>query len=184
MRTMICPQCWGSKKFSGGPCNYCSANGYCADLQLSANFWLNEMLKSDTAVRKGISNAPTPVEVAHCQTLCQELLQPIREGYGTVIVTSGIRMPALNSIIGGSAAHPSGFAADIHSPNGTRKALVDYIVKKFGNKMFDQVIFEGTWVHISRHSPDGTRTRGEVLATFDAGKSYVQYDPNDPRVDS
>lgn len=182
MKTMICPQCWGAKTYKNNRCAYCSGNGYCADLQLSPNFWLSEMLRSDNAVRTGTSNAPTPVEVAHCQLLCTDLLQPIRDGYGAIIVSSGIRMPDVNAIVHGSPAHPSGFAADIHG-TGTRRQLVDYIIKNHKGK-FDQVIFEGTWVHIARRSPDGARTRGDVLSTFDGGKSYTPYDPNDPRVDS
>lgn len=187
MKTMICPRCWGSLKEWNvahdvqSSCNYCHARGVVVDLQLSNDFWLSEMLKSDTASRQGIPNDPTAVVIAHCQILVKELLQPIRDKYGRpIIVTSGIRMPPLNKAIGGSAAHPSGFAADIHATIGTRKELVDFITH--AKLPFDQVIFEGTWVHVSRYSPDGTKARGEVLATFDGGKSYVPYNPDDPRL--
>jgi hypothetical protein len=162
-------------------CHYCGGRGVAVDLQLTNDFWLSEMLKSDTAVRKGLPNDPTPVAVAHCQILAKELLQPLREKYGRpIIVTSGIRMPPLNTAIGGSAAHPSGFAADIHSTIGSRSDLVDFIISS--KLPFDQVIFEGTWVHVSRYHPDGIQARGQVLATFDGGKSFVAYDPNDPRL--
>lgn len=190
MKTMICPHCWGGGEepdslITHVTCSYCKGKGSCADLQLSEHFWLSEFLSSRNAVVEQISNAPTPVVVAHTQILVKEILEPLRVKLGLPLsISSGIRMPRVNLLVRGSEAHPSGFAADMTAVGMSRKELVDYIIKqKF---LFDQLIFEGTWVHVARFAPDGTRVRGETLMAFPNAQTkkmaYSTYDPNDPRI--
>ena len=44
-------------------------------MQLSRNFSLQELIKSDTAIRKGIDNNPNADQVEKLKTLCEKILQ-------------------------------------------------------------------------------------------------------------
>ncbi len=87
--------------------------------KLSANFSLNELTKSETAIRNGLDNTPTQEVVDNLRTLCENVLQPVREGYGVAVkVNSGYRAPEVNAAVGGSRTsdHCKGQAADIEIP--------------------------------------------------------------------
>ena len=47
-------------------------------MNLSRNFSLQELIKSDTAIRKGIDNNPNADQVEKLKTLCENILQPVR----------------------------------------------------------------------------------------------------------
>mgnify|MGYP000081694980 FL=1 len=55
-------------------------------MKLSENFTLQELTKSDTAIRLGIPNEPNSDQIAKLQNLCETLLQPVRDKFGPVIV--------------------------------------------------------------------------------------------------
>ena len=71
-------------------------------MKLSENFTLQELTKSDTAIRLGIPNEPNSDQIAKLQNLCETLLQPVRDKFGAVIITSGYRSPELCTKIGSS----------------------------------------------------------------------------------
>ena len=60
-------------------------------MNLSRNFTLLELIKSDTAVRKGINNNPNAGQIEKLKNLCENILQPVRDHFGRVKVTSGFR---------------------------------------------------------------------------------------------
>lgn len=185
MKNMTCPNCWGhsSAEDSKSLCEYCSSKGVVADLQLSPHFWLSEFLQSETATRECIANVPTPAVVAHLQLLCTQFLEPVRNQVGTLHVNSGFRGPKLNAAVKSkpTSAHPYGFGVDLVSLNGlTRKQLVDKIIA--AKVKFDQVLFEGTWVHCGIFKPDGVTQRSQVLMTFNGGKTFEKYNPDDKRI--
>ena len=64
-------------------------------MELTRNFTLEELTKSDTAIRKGINNNPNPEQIEKLKTLCEKILQPVRDHFGRVKVTSGFRSPIL-----------------------------------------------------------------------------------------
>ena len=70
-------------------------------MQLSRNFSLQELIKSDTAIRKGIDNNPNADQIEKLKALCENILQPVRDHFGRVKVTSGYRSPELCSAIAG-----------------------------------------------------------------------------------
>ena len=73
-------------------------------MQLSENFSLNELTKSQTATRKGIDNKPTSEQVENLKALSINILQKIRNHYERPVrVTSGYRSPELCVAIGSSA---------------------------------------------------------------------------------
>ena len=88
--------------------------------------------------------------------LCENVLQPIREHFGTTTINSGFRGDILNRRIGGAkkSQHRFGEAADIEVPGVSNYDLAKWIKD---NLHFDQLILEyhtpGTpnsgWVHVS-----------------------------------
>ena len=81
---------------------------------LTKNFGYQEMIKSSTADRLGISNDATREHVINLVNLCNFILQPVREEFGVIRINSGYRSPALNKAVGGSktSQHCNGQAAD------------------------------------------------------------------------
>jgi zinc D-Ala-D-Ala carboxypeptidase len=77
-------------------------------VNLTQNFTLSEMTKSETALRFGMANDPTETEIENMRLLCEKVLQPVRNYYGMgVKVNSGYRHPLVNAKVGGSAPHPT-----------------------------------------------------------------------------
>ena len=154
-------------------------------MQLSKHLSLAEVVRSETAKRRGISNMPTAAHIANFKLLAEKVFEPIRTHFGKPIhISSGYRSEALNKAIGGSltSQHCSGEAIDIDmdgSSNGvTNKMVFDYIKD---NLNFDQLIFEfGTdsapdWVHVSYESTG--KQRKQILKAIKKGgaTSYIPY---------
>lgn len=123
-------------------------------MQLSPNFQLSEFLTSQTAARHGIDMTPSPEVVRNLQKLTVDFLQPIRDEAGSpLIITSGYRPPALNTLIGGSAtsAHRFGRAADFTIVEMSSFEACELIERM--DLKFDQLILEfpespRSWVHL------------------------------------
>lgn len=117
---------------------------------LSPHFTLEEMLASQEAARNGIDNTPSPTIIQHLKEICTRA-EAVRALLGhPMLVSSGYRSPALNSAIGGAigSAHCDGDAMDFicpafGSPITICRAIFQSAIE------FDQLIEEGTWVHIS-----------------------------------
>lgn len=143
-------------------------------MKLSANFYLQEFISSDTATRNNIDNTPSPSIIGNLTILAQGL-EHIREVLDnkTIHINSGYRCQELNTIIKGSktSAHMQGYAADFICPSFGRPIDIVKKIVSSGIK-FDQVIQEGTWVHIS-FDP---KMRQEVLtANFNkTGTTYIK----------
>lgn len=118
-------------------------------MNLSDNFTFEEMTFSETAVRYGIRNLPTPEQMKNLQILCEKCLQPIRNTFGPIKITSGFRNYTLNKLVGGSknSQHTKGQAADFIIPGHDIKAVFEAIKSAFE---YDQLILEfNSWIHIS-----------------------------------
>ena len=146
-------------------------------MQLSKNFTLQEMIKSETALRHGMDNTPGTTEIANLVALCEKVLQPVRDHYARgVKVNSGYRHPEVNAKVGGSKTsdHCKGMAADIEIPGLSNHELAEWISK---NLEFTQVILEfytpgvpdSGWVHVS-YDPANLKKQ-ELTATKIAGKT-------------
>jgi len=125
--------------------------------QLTKNFSLAEMTKSETALRYDMENKPGPDEINNLLNLCANVLQPVRDHYGKgVKVNSGFRHPEVNAKVGGSKTsdHCRGMAADIEIPGVPNADLAAYIRDTLP---FTQLILEfytpgipdSGWVHVS-----------------------------------
>jgi putative chitinase len=137
--------------------------------KLSRYFTLETLTFSDTATRLGIDNTPSQAAVT-ALTDTATRLDPIQDLLGHPLqIVSGYRSAKLNSAMGGAAgsAHLTGHA-------------VDFICRAFGSPLqicqkiiaagikFDQLVQEGTWVHISFDPA----MRNQVLtATYTDGKT-------------
>lgn len=125
-------------------------------MNLSKNFTLDEFLISQTASRLGIDNTPPEDVVENLTALVENILQPLREELGPVVISSGYRSPELNRAVGGAvnSEHLTGCAADINIPTMGNDELAEYIRD---NLDFNQVILEfytlgkpqSGWVHVS-----------------------------------
>lgn len=150
-------------------------------MKLSANFSLNELTQSETALRKGLDNTPSDDIVANLQKLVDNVLQPVREFYGKgVKVNSGYRSPEVNASVGGSKTsdHCKGQAADIEIPGVPNAELAQWIVD---NLKFTQVILEfyskgipdSGWVHVS-YDPSNLKCEVLTAAKQDGKTVYLK----------
>ena len=99
-------------------------------MRLSKNFSLKELIRSETATRKGINNNPNEDNIENLQRLCDHVLQPVRDHFGKVVsVSSGFRSPELCVAIGSSvnSQHASGQAADFEIYGLSNKVLADWL---------------------------------------------------------
>ena len=136
-------------------------------MQLSKNFSLQELIKSQTAERKGIDNTPSPEHQENLKLLCTSILQPIRDHFSRVVsVSSGYRSPALCEAIGSkiTSQHAKGEAADFEIFGLSNKTLADYIDSELH---YDQLILE-YWKESDPNS-------GWVHCSFSQGKNRRQY---------
>lgn len=125
-------------------------------MKLSEHFSLEEFTESDTAARKGISNAPPPEIVIRLRYVA-ERLELIRRDVlrgAPIAISSGYRSPALNKAVGGasSSAHCAGYAVDFKAPAFGSPLKVAQAIAANPEAMagVDQLIHEfGRWVHIS-----------------------------------
>lgn len=139
-------------------------------MQLSKNFKLNEFTTSQTATRKGIDNTPAAPIIERLRMLANTLEQ-VRTllGDNSIRISSGYRCLDLNRAIGSgdSSAHVQGYAVDFTCPNfGTPKEVANKIAQSAIK--FDQIIYEGTWIHLS---VDPRNRRDVLTANFKGGKA-------------
>ena len=125
-------------------------------MKLTPNFSLQELTKSDTAIRKGIDNEPNADQIDKLKILCEKVLQPVRDHFGRVKVTSGYRSPELCVAIGSSlnSQHAKAEAVDFECVGVDNAEVADWVHK---NLETDQLILEfytpgepnSGWIHAS-----------------------------------
>ena len=149
-------------------------------MKLSKNFTLEEYTKSQTALRQGIDNTPNDEHLASAKLLFENLVQKVRDHFGTTVINSGYRGPDLNAAVGGASTsqHCRGEAVDIECPG-----IPNYDVAKWieDNLDYDQLILEfytpgipdSGWVHVS-YTANGNRKQS-LTASRELGK--IVYKP-------
>ena len=125
-------------------------------MNLTRNFTLSELTKSDTAIRMDINNNPSAEQIEKLKALCENILQPVRDHFGRVKITSGFRSVELCIAINSSAQsqHAKAEAADFECPGVDNAELFDWIKL---NLQPDQLILEfytpgepnSGWIHCS-----------------------------------
>ena len=146
-------------------------------MKLTEHFHFEELYESDTALRLGIDNHP-PADVQSNLTVLAFGLERVRDILAVpILINSAYRCPQLNRAIGGSSSsqHMTGEAADFTAPQfGNPLAICNEIIANREYIMYDQLIQEGRWVHISFRADPRMRPRGEVL-TAHFGPDGVRY---------
>ena len=146
--------------------------------RISEHVSFKEGIKSHTATRLNINNAPSDLDLINMKTICEKVFEPLREFVGgPIAINSFYRAPKLNSAIGGSTSsqHCSGRALDIDDKYGykTNAEMFKYIQC---NLDYDQMIWEfgdvnnPDWVHVSYVSEDVNRRRC-LIAYKENGKT-------------
>lgn len=138
-------------------------------MKLSENFTFEELVATDT----GLPNDPGPAETQKLMYLANYVLQPVRDRWGPVTVTSGFRSHAVNERVGGSptSQHRKGEACDIVPVEADLEEVYCWIVEN-SRISFGQCIYEkGEWIHVSL--PRLSAPNGEALI-FD-GRQYGPY---------
>ena len=149
-------------------------------MNLTANFTLEELVKSETALRHNIDNTPGETEIENLKRLCEKILQPVRDHFSTgVKVNSGYRSPAANQKVGGSPTsdHCKGQASDIENPGVPNADLAKWITE---NLDFTQVILEfytqgvpdSGWVHVS-YDPQNLKKQSLTAVKKDGKTVYL-----------
>ena len=144
-------------------------------MQLSKNFSLEEMERSQTAQRMGIKNKAGSGEIKNLTDLCYNVLEPCRAKFDKPIrISSGYRSEELCVAIGSkkTSQHALGMAVDMEIPSESNLKVALWLQN---NVDYDQLILEyytgeanSGWIHVSFHEGNN---RKQVL-TFD-GKSYT-----------
>jgi hypothetical protein len=122
-------------------------------MNLSKNFPYKELIHSNKAAELNIDNRPSTIEHKNLFFLCQFILQPIRDRFGRVDITSGYRCHELNVAVKSSpkSQHKKGEAADFRVPGANLLVVFGWCKS---NLTFGQVIYEEPegrepWIHIS-----------------------------------
>jgi len=155
-------------------------------MKLSKNFTLEELTRSNTAVRMGIDNTPSKEHIYKLRLLATEFLQVLRDRLGPLRVTSGYRSPALCEAIGSkkSSQHAKAEAIDLqYFKRGQMDNLMIFQAVIDSALEFDQMILEfGTstesidgkpdWIHISWKVTDNRR---QILVAYKDENNKTKY---------
>ena len=161
-----------------------------SNISLSPHFCLDEFTKSSTAMKHGIKNTPPQEAVDNLRALCQGCLEPLRKELGLpVVITSGYRTKALNSMLAHSSErsqHMLGQAADFYvaepkdlnlepgTLNPAKPTRRELLIKAFRLIIldesidYDQLILYPSFIHVSYVSRD--RNRRTILLGMRNGK--------------
>ena len=153
-------------------------------MKLSKNFSLQEMIKSQVADRKGINNNPSPAQIENLKLLCENILQPVRDHFGLVNVSSGFRSAELCIAIGSSVnsqhcADNGSAACDFEIFGKDNEEVANWV---YSNTPIDQIILEfykgkdepnSGWIHASYNRND--QRKQYLIAYREDGR--VKYKP-------
>lgn len=134
-------------------------------MQISEHFSLEELTRSETAVRKGLDNTASPWVIENLTRLCVNVLEPLREVISHAIyINSAYRSPAVNKEVHGDvhSQHVFGCAADITVKGMTPRQVCEAVIAS--GIEFDQLILEfNIWTHISIPNAPNGKPRMEAL---------------------
>lgn len=146
-------------------------------------FTIEELVRSETALRMGLNNSPSPVIRDRLRILIETLLDPLRKEWTArcsaeswdnpaILITSGYRSAELNRAVGGAttSAHLLGWAADLKPQNGHLGEFKNCCRAFLAAHSFDQLISESEdaagiprWLHIGLYDRQN-RQRRQMLS--------------------
>ncbi len=135
---------------------------------LSRHHTLDQLIRSETALRENIDNTPPPQILPNLRRLAKGLDGVVDLLGHPLEISSGYRCSALNERVGGTpnSQHVQGLAADfVCEPYGPPAEVALAIARS--TIRFDQCILEfGRWVHLSF----ARRPRRRTLTLYRAGE--------------
>lgn len=140
--------------------------------KLSDHFTLAEAIYSDTAKAKQLSNIPseTLVQIMKQTAFCMERVRAALDNK-PIHINSWYRSSEVNAAVGSKSTsqHIKGEAVDFTCAEfGTPLAICKKLIELKELIRFDQLIMEGTWVHIS-FAISTSVPRGQVLSLLRSG---------------
>ena len=150
----------------------------------SKYFTLKEVIKSETAVRKGIDNNPDVKITSQLKMICRNIMDHIREHYDKPIrVTSGYRCVELNKSIGGSSRSQhcalnddAAIDFEFYDMDMDLEAVFKWITEE-SKLPFDQCIAEFLphgWIHISYKAVGKNRGKITRAKKVNGKTQYIQ----------
>lgn len=149
--------------------------------RISKHISYREATFSITALRLGIDNTPSEMQLENMRFIAETIFEPLRILLGDrpIRISSFFRCEQLNKAIGGSpnSQHMClGYAAAMDLDNDNSKAgasnkMIFEVIRD--NFYYDQLINEfpdskgnPSWVHVSIRSDDLSKNRNEVLVSY------------------
>ena len=158
-------------------------------MKISKNFTLEELIRSNTALRLGIDNTPSKEHILKLRLLTTQFLQVLRDRIGALRVTSGYRSPELCEAIGSNKFSQHAKAEAVDLQYFKRGRMDNYKIFRGiieGSLEFDQIILEfggataerdsdhPDWVHVSWKIKDNRR---QVLVAYKDKNNKTKYRP-------
>ena len=117
------------------------------------SFTYKEFVTSETAIRRGIKNEPNEEQWKAIEELARNVLQPIRNKFGRIRITSGFRSVELCNAVGSNANsnHARGEAADIEPLESNVKLIdiLEFIHNELNYRELIAEFFPDGWVHVA-----------------------------------
>jgi zinc D-Ala-D-Ala carboxypeptidase len=122
-------------------------------MTMTQHFTLDEFMRSEMALQRGLDNTlPSVLLGAARFTLAGAERVRAALGGRPMPLSSGYRCPALNLLVGGQkdSQHLRAEAIDFKCPTfGDPRRIVEGLIPLVAIIGIDQLILEGTWVHVS-----------------------------------
>ena len=135
-------------------------------MKITENFTISEFEHSDKAIEFGINNKVPKKYNDNIVSLCENVLQPLRDKFGPIIISSGYRCNELNEAVKGvsNSQHCKDEAADITATNATLMDVYRYIIEELD---YDQCFLEKNskgkkWIHVSFSRSSNRREYGKL----------------------
>lgn len=145
-------------------------------VKLTRSYTLEELTHTST----GLPNSPSVDEAAHLADLASTILQPIRDYWGGIWITSGFRGAEVNKAVGGSptSQHCKGEAADFKPLEANIDVVFRWLVREsgifYGQAILEKVghgVDKKEWIHVSIPRKD----KPNYMALTYNGKEYAKY---------
>lgn len=145
-------------------------------------FTIDDLLRSETALRHGLDNDPTEAQELNLVRLLEEFLPQVCSVCGvdgqnvSIHINSGFRSIAVNKLVGGAknSAHMDGRAVDFVIKG--RDLWKSYMDLYHSSIPFDQLIFEcNSWIHLGIAKIGDTPRREGLVAERKPNGGFIYY---------
>ena len=122
-------------------------------LPMAPNFKYKEFVISPTALRFGIVNEPNEQEWQSIERVAGNIIQPVRNQFGPLNITSGYRCVELCLKVGSSSTsnHTKGEAIDFEPVDNNIKmiTIIEWIHKNLPYRELIAEYFPHGWIHVA-----------------------------------